>query len=71
MFVVATITLFVVYSLKFYHNPEFSSNETVNYIDFSDGHDSYILNTNRTTLAVSFYADRYPRTSKYLRVRFA
>ena len=41
VFVMTAVALFVVYSLDFYHNPQFSSNESVNYITYRDGHEAY------------------------------
>ena len=71
MLVLIAMLLFVTYSLDFYQNPQFSTSETVSYIDFTNGQEAYYLPTNRTTVAVSISNVKYPHTSKYLRARFS
>ena len=60
MLVLIAIALFTIYSLDFYHNPHFSSSETVKYIDFTNEQEPYVLPTSRTTPAVRLYSIRYP-----------
>ena len=70
MFIIITVSLFAVYSHNFFKNPQFSSNESMSYITYTNETESYFLQTNRTTLAVGINANFIPQVSKYFRVRF-
>ena len=52
MFVLSVISTFVVYSRRFFDNPQFSSNASVNFITYGDDQEVYSFPTERTTIAV-------------------